>query len=110
MNLSGNLVKIKRNTCKKVLTKNLTIFTDLRNNFDETIRQSSDSSAAVCAIKCLLEYIKQEPFGTVTELREKVIQAIDTLTTTDSSAISIKSGCELLLRFITLTALDAGVS
>jgi len=39
-----------------------------------------------------------------------VIEAIDTLTTTDSSAISIKSGCELLLRFITLTALDAGVT
>jgi translation initiation factor eIF-2B subunit alpha len=82
----------------------------LRNNFDERIRQDSDSSTAVCAIKVLLEYIKQESFGTVTELREKVIKAIDTLTTTDSSAISIKSGCELLLRFITLTALDAGVN
>lgn len=82
---------------------------DLTNNFDESIRQNPDSSTAVCAIKVLLDYIKQEPFGTVTELREKVIKAIDTLTTTDSSAISIKSGCELLLRFITLTALDAGV-
>lgn len=82
---------------------------DLRNNFDETIKKNPDTSTAVCAIKVLLEYIKQEPFGTVTELREKVIRAIDTLTTTDSSAISIKSGCELLLRFITLTALDAGI-
>ena len=43
-------------------------------------------------------------------MREKLIGAIDTLTKTDTSAISVKSGCEMLLRFITLTALDAGVS
>ena len=42
-------------------------------------------------------------------MREKLIGAIDTLTQTDTSAISVKSGCEMLLRFITLTALDAGV-
>ena len=68
-----------------------------------------DLSPAVAAIKTLLHYIKHNTFGTVTELREKLINAIDTLTKTDSSAISIKSGCEMLLRFITLTALDAGV-
>lgn len=83
--------------------------TDLKNVFDESTRQDPETSTAVCAIKCLLDYIKQESFGTVTELRENVIKAIDILTTTDSSAISIKSGCELLLRFITLTALDAGI-
>ena len=72
--------------------------------------KDNDISPSVAAIKTLLEYIKQHSFGTVSELRERVVNAIDTLTKTDSSAISIKSGCEMLLRFITLTALDAGVS
>ena len=67
-------------------------------------------SPAVAAIRTLLQYIRKESFGTVTELREKLVNAIDILTNTDSSPISIKSGCELLLRFITLTALDTGVS
>ena len=77
--------------------------------FNELLKINNDVSPAVAAIQTLLEYIKVESFGTVTELREKVIQAIDILTRTDSSAISIKSGCELLLRFITLTALDSEV-
>lgn len=72
--------------------------------------QEPEISPAVAAIKTLLEFINQHSFSTVVELREKVINAIDILTKTDSSAISVKSGCEMLLRFITLTALDAGVS
>ncbi len=83
---------------------------DLTRHFNETLSKDNDLSPAVAAIKTLLHYIKHEKFGTVTELREKLIKAIDTLTRTDSSAISVKSGCEMLLRFITLTALDAGVS
>ena len=83
---------------------------DLSKYFNDLLVEDQDLSPAVAAIKTLLEYIKQNSFGTVAELREKVIKAIDSLTRTDSSAISIKSGCEMLLRFITLTALDAGVS
>jgi hypothetical protein len=83
---------------------------DLSKYFNDLLVEDQELSPAVAAIKTLLEYIKQNSFGTVAELREKVIKAIDSLTRTDSSAISIKSGCEMLLRFITLTALDAGVS
>jgi translation initiation factor eIF-2B subunit alpha len=78
--------------------------------FSNVLLQDHDISPAVAAIKTLLEYIRLNDFGTVAELREKLIKAIDTLTKTDTSAISVKSGCEMLLRFITLTALDAGVS
>ena len=63
-------------------------------------------SPAVAAIKTLLDYIRKIKFGTVSELREKVIDAIDELTETDTSVISVKSGCELLLRFMTLTTSD----
>lgn len=82
---------------------------ELARYFNDLLIKDESLSPAVAAIKALLEYIKEHSFGTVAELREKVIKAIDILTKTDSSPISIKSGCELLLRFITLTALDAGV-
>lgn len=80
---------------------------ELRVKLHFSIKSNPKWSTAVCAIKVLLEYIKHETFGTITELREKVIRAIEVLMQTENSAISIKSGCELLLRFITLTALDA---
>ena len=83
---------------------------ELIKYFNNMIKTNSNMSSAVAAIKTLLEYIRQEQFSTLTELREKLIKAIDTLTKTDASAISIKSGCEMLFRFITLSAdLDAGM-
>jgi translation initiation factor 2B subunit (eIF-2B alpha/beta/delta family) len=81
----------------------------LSEYFDRVLATEQELSPAVAAIKTLLAFIEQQAFGTVAEMRERVVKAIDTLTKTDSSAISIKSGCEMLLRFITLTALDAGV-
>ncbi|RNA40393.1 translation initiation factor eIF-2B subunit alpha [Brachionus plicatilis] len=83
--------------------------TELTAFFNEVIKKDSNISPAVAAIKTLLEYIRLQSFSTVVELRESVINAIDVLTRTDSSAISVRSGCEMLLRFITLTALDAGL-
>ena len=88
----------------------MNFFKELSTYFNNILQNDFNISPAVAAIKTLLEYIRLNNFGTVAELREKLISAIDTLTKTDSSAISIKSGCEMLLRFITLTALDAGVS
>lgn len=79
---------------------------DLSKYFNELLKKDHDLSPAVAAIKTLLEFIKLNSFGTLAELRAKVVEAIDCLTKTDSSAISVKSGCEMLLRFITLTALD----
>lgn len=76
--------------------------------FNELLHKDAEMSPAVAAIKTLLDYIKRISFGTVSELRENLIEAIDELTQTDSSVISVKSGCELLLRFMTLTTSDEG--
>jgi translation initiation factor eIF-2B subunit alpha len=83
---------------------------DVSDYFHGLLSKDPNMSPAVAAIQTLLEYIKKPSFGTVSELREKVVHAIDELTKTDSSVISVKSGCEMLLRFITLTALDSEVS
>jgi translation initiation factor eIF-2B subunit alpha len=82
---------------------------DVSQHFNTLLRNDENLSPAIAAIQTLLEYIKNPSFGTLAEIREKVIQAIDRLTRTDSSVISVKSGCEMLLRFITLTAEDTEV-
>ena len=48
--------------------------------------------------------------GTLAGLRANLKEAIETLTQVDCSVTSVSSGCELFLRFITLTALDHSVS
>ena len=47
---------------------------------------------------------------TLSELRERLTGAIEKLTKIESSVASVASGCELFLRFITLTSLDHPVS
>ena len=47
---------------------------------------------------------------TLAGLRAKLKDAIATLTQTDSSVTSVSSGCDLFLRFITLTSLEHSVS
>ena len=45
--------------------------------------------------------------GTLLGLREEIKQAITELTSSANvTSISVESGCELFLRFITLTSLD----
>ncbi|CAF1527131.1 unnamed protein product, partial [Didymodactylos carnosus] len=73
-----------------------------------TIRQKEpDTSVAIAAIRTLLEVIKRSNAGTMSELSTqlKYCQQL-LLTQTDSSIPSVKSGCELFLRFITLAKFD----
>lgn len=71
--------------------------------FNEVGEKQPDISAAVIAIKTLVHFIENNKMETLAELRATLKDAIHTLTQTDSSVTSIQSGCELFLRFITLT-------
>jgi translation initiation factor eIF-2B subunit alpha len=65
------------------------------------------SSSAVAAIQTLLDLIRNSQTGTLLGLREEITQAIKELTSLSNiTTISVESGCELFLRFITLTSLD----
>ncbi|XP_065893570.1 translation initiation factor eIF2B subunit alpha-like [Dysidea avara] len=65
-----------------------------------------ENSVAVAAIKTLLHLIKRTNAGTVAELRDEIGLAIKALTGMKQSVVSISSGCDLFVRFITLTSLD----
>ncbi|XP_045171611.2 translation initiation factor eIF-2B subunit alpha-like [Mercenaria mercenaria] len=74
--------------------------------FSQIVEEHPDMSAAVAAIKTLLHFIENNRMETLAGLRATLKDATNTLTQTDSSVTSISSGCELFLRFITLTSLE----
>lgn len=84
----------------------LNILKEVFQHFNKLLNKDAEMPPAVAAIKTILEYVKHISFCTISELRGKVIATIEELTKAYSSIISVKSGCELLLRFMTLTTSD----
>ncbi|CAF5157837.1 unnamed protein product, partial [Rotaria magnacalcarata] len=65
------------------------------------------TSVAITAIRTLIDVINRSSAGTMSQLSRELKSAVILLTTqTDSSMPSVKSGCELFLRFITLAKFD----
>ncbi|KAJ8042791.1 Translation initiation factor eIF-2B subunit alpha [Holothuria leucospilota] len=79
---------------------------DAINYFQQKVEENTDLSAAIAAIHTLIEYLKLNEAATLSELRDNLKNCVQWLKDTDSSTTAITSGCELFLRFITLTALD----
>ena len=48
--------------------------------------------------------------GTIARLRDEIKKATEELIAAKTSTVSVSSGCELFLRFITLTSLEQTVS
>ncbi|KAL7986682.1 hypothetical protein Chor_012965 [Crotalus horridus] len=87
---------------------------ELVDAFNTQMRQDPDVASAVAAIRVLLEFLKRDKgtraarykiSETIQGLRANLKQAIDTLSSVDSS-VAISSGGELFLRFISLTSLE----
>ncbi|XP_060070085.1 translation initiation factor eIF-2B subunit alpha-like [Ylistrum balloti] len=74
--------------------------------FSNLVHADPDMSAAVAAIKTLLHFLEVNKMDTLSEMRDRMKDAILTLTETDSSTTSISSAGELFLRFITLATLE----
>ena len=73
--------------------------------FSELIRSSPELSTAVAAIRVLMRVLKGCVAGTLQELVAKLRGATEIMkTAVDCSAISVKSGGELFLRFITINS------
>ncbi len=67
--------------------------------------KSSELSTAIAAIRTLMQVLGKCRAGTLQELVEKLKAATDHMkTTVDCSSISVASGGELFLRFITLSS------
>ena len=67
-------------------------------------------SDAIVAIQKLLKVIKESKAGTIARLRDEIKLATEELSSAKTSTISVSSGSELFLRFITLTSLEQTAS
>lgn len=79
---------------------------EIRQYFNEIIKNEKDVSAGVAAIRTLLEVLEHSKSETVQELRFCLQNAVDAMRSTDHPITAIASGSELFLRFITLATLD----
>ncbi|XP_065196803.1 translation initiation factor eIF2B subunit alpha-like [Sycon ciliatum] len=79
---------------------------DVLTEFKAILRNEPHISAAVAAIKILSLYIESSEAGTLQELNGDLKVVIAILTGGNVATMSVESGCELFLRFITLTSLD----
>lgn len=61
-------------------------------------------SDAVAAIGTLLDLIKRSKAGTIAGLQDEIKRATEALISAKTSIVSVSSGCELFVRFITLTS------
>lgn len=63
---------------------------------------------AVAAIKAMIKFIQEDggKIRTMQEMRETLIVAQEQMAADKNSIASIRSACELFIRFITLTILD----
>uniref|UniRef100_A0A8C5P904 Translation initiation factor eIF2B subunit alpha n=1 Tax=Leptobrachium leishanense TaxID=445787 RepID=A0A8C5P904_9ANUR len=71
--------------------------------FKSQLSEDANVATAVAAIRTLLEFLKRDTGGTMQGLIGSLEGAIKTLSKVDSS-VSVSSGGELFLRFITLTS------
>lgn len=74
--------------------------------FKQVFADQPEVSHAVAALQTLMEFMKRDTSETLQELNKNILNAVETLTSLDISVTSVKSACELFMRFITLTALD----
>ncbi|KAG7213772.1 hypothetical protein KM043_002994 [Ampulex compressa] len=74
--------------------------------FNGIIRDETDVSAGMAAIRTLLKVLERSKSETVQELRYCLQDAVEAMRSTDNPVTAIASGSELFLRFITLATLD----
>ncbi|XP_011148255.1 translation initiation factor eIF-2B subunit alpha isoform X1 [Harpegnathos saltator] len=79
---------------------------EIRQYFNDIIRNETDVSAGMAAIRTLLKVLERSKSETVQELRICLQDAIDAICSTENPVTPIASGSELFLRFITLATLD----
>ena len=78
----------------------------MKQHFTKLCCAEPHTSVAVVAICTLRDVIKASKVGTVQELHKVLQDTQSDILGTDTAVASVRSACELFLRFITLTALD----
>ncbi|CAL1300004.1 unnamed protein product [Larinioides sclopetarius] len=74
--------------------------------FKNMLADDPDLSPAVAALQVLMDFMNQDTSETIQGLEKSIKSLVEALNTVDFSVTSVKSACELFMRFITLASLD----
>mmetsp|Transcript_22540 Transcript_22540/g.62533 ORF Transcript_22540/g.62533 Transcript_22540/m.62533 type:complete len:370 (+) Transcript_22540:152-1261(+) len=75
--------------------------------FHDALMRNPDMAVAVSAIKALTSVMKKSTATTMMGLEKELREAAASLSRCNPTAISLKAGCELFLRFVTRTTANA---
>ncbi|GIY06427.1 translation initiation factor eIF-2B subunit alpha [Caerostris extrusa] len=75
-------------------------------NFKKLLAEQPDLSPAVAALRILMDFMTVDTSETIQGLEKNIKSLVEALNTVDCSVTSVKSACELFMRFITLASLD----
>ncbi|KAK4327824.1 hypothetical protein Pmani_001722 [Petrolisthes manimaculis] len=79
---------------------------DISTFFLQQMSADDNMSPAIAATRALMESLRLDDSTTLQEFIAKMKEARESLSKTDVSVVSVSSGCELFLRFITLSHLE----
>ncbi|GBM71308.1 Translation initiation factor eIF-2B subunit alpha [Araneus ventricosus] len=74
--------------------------------FKNMLADDPDLSPAVAALQVLMDFMNQDTSETIQGLEKSIKSLVEALNTVNFSVTSVKSACELFMRFITLASLD----
>jgi len=77
------------------------------HQIEEWMRSDPHLAAAVGVVRALTEVIRTSPAATIMGLREELQAEVEKLKASMPGSVTIASGCELFMRFVTRTTLDA---
>ncbi|KAG8199276.1 hypothetical protein JTE90_003698 [Oedothorax gibbosus] len=75
-------------------------------NFKSILTDQPDVSPAIAALSTLLDFLSNDTSETIQGLEKNIKSVVEGMNQVDCSVTSVKSACELFMRFITLSALD----
>ncbi|XP_042907161.1 translation initiation factor eIF2B subunit alpha isoform X1 [Parasteatoda tepidariorum] len=75
-------------------------------DFKSILDNEPNVSPAVAALRVLLDFMVKDTSETLQGLEKNIKSLVEALNKVDCSVTSVKSACELFMRFITLTSLD----
>jgi len=91
---------------KLVLDEAESAFLWVAKEFEQLVASDASIAAAIAAVKILTEVVKKSKANTMHQL-EKEIKTSGKILRNLSDTVSISSGCELVLRFVTRAAVDS---
>lgn len=90
-----------------VSTSNAFSASDIEKAFHNIMKLNPELSAPVAAIQALLEVIRHSKATTMSEFMQTIKEASEVLKSTSEHPISVMAGCDLFLRFLTVSSHEA---